>query len=83
MRTAAIQRLRPRVMTTATTIAGLLPLAIHASAGGGMLRPTAVGAIGGLVMEIPVALFLMPGLYVMFSRSKDRTNSGSKSPPTG
>ncbi len=83
VRAAAIRRLRPRVMTTATTIAGLLPLAIHASAGGGMLRPMAVGAIGGLLMEIPVALFLMPGLYVMFSRSKDRTRNGSMSFPPG
>jgi HAE1 family hydrophobic/amphiphilic exporter-1 len=66
---AAKLRLRPRVMTTATTIAGLLPLAINIGAGGDMLQPMAVGAIGGLLLEIPVALFLMPCLYVMASRS--------------
>lgn len=62
-------RLRPRVMTTATTIAGLLPLALNVSAGSDMLQPMAVGAIGGLLLEIPVALFLMPCLYTMASKA--------------
>ena len=66
---AAKLRLRPRVMTTATTIAGLLPLAANIGAGGGMPQPMALGAIGGLLLEIPLALFLMPCLYVMASRS--------------
>jgi len=67
---SAMLRLRPRVMTTATTIAGLLPLAVNVGTGGDMLRPMAVGAIGGLLLEIPVALFLMPCLYVIASRSR-------------
>jgi hydrophobe/amphiphile efflux-1 (HAE1) family protein len=72
VRRAARLRLRPRVMTTATTIAGLLPLAVNVGAGGDMLQPLAVGAIGGLLLEIPVALFLMPCLYVMASRPHRR-----------
>lgn len=74
---AAKLRLRPRVMTTATTIAGLLPLAIKVGAGGDMLQPMAVGAIGGLLMEIPVALFLMPCLYVMIKKSKAKPEENS------
>jgi hydrophobe/amphiphile efflux-1 (HAE1) family protein len=66
---AARLRLRPRVMTTATTIAGLMPLAFNVGAGGEMLQPMAVGAIGGLIVEIPVALFLMPCLYTMASKT--------------
>jgi len=69
---AAKLRIRPRVMTTATTIAGLLPLAANIGAGGDMLQPMAVGAIGGLLLEIPMALFLMPCLYVMASRPHRR-----------
>ena len=57
-------------MTTATTIAGLAPLAFNIGAGGDMLQPMAVAAIGGLLFEIPVALFLMPCLYVMVSRRR-------------
>lgn len=37
--------------------------------GGDMLQPMAAGAIGGLGLELLVALFLMPCLYVMTSRS--------------
>ena len=66
---AATIRLRPRIMTTATTMVGFLPLALNLGEGGDMLQPMAVAAIGGLGMEILVALFLMPCLYVMASRT--------------
>ncbi|MDD5089939.1 MAG: efflux RND transporter permease subunit, partial [Candidatus Wallbacteria bacterium] len=62
---AAKIRLRPRLMTTLTTLIGLMPLALNIGEGGDMLQPMAVGAVGGLAMEILVTLFLMPCLYVM------------------
>ena len=65
---AAKIRLRPRVMTTVCILAGLIPLALAIEEGGDMLQPMAAGAIGGLLMEILVALFLMPCLYLIFSR---------------
>jgi len=65
---AAKIRLRPRVMTTLTTMVGFLPLALNIGEGGDMLQPMAIGAIGGLVMEMAVALFLMPCLYLLFTR---------------
>jgi predicted RND superfamily exporter protein len=64
---AARIRLRPRVMTTITTLVGFLPLALAIEAGGDMLQPMAAGAVGGLLMEILVALFLMPCLYLIAS----------------
>ncbi len=66
---AAKIRLRPRIMTTVSTMMGFLPLALNLEEGGDMLQPMAVGAIGGLGMEILVALFLMPCLYRMTSKS--------------
>jgi hydrophobe/amphiphile efflux-1 (HAE1) family protein len=66
--TAAKIRLRPRVMTTLSTIAGLVPLALNLGEGGDLLKPMAVAGIGGLVMEIAVALFLMPVLYLLFTK---------------
>jgi hydrophobic/amphiphilic exporter-1 (mainly G- bacteria), HAE1 family len=68
---AAKIRLRPRVMTTVTTMIGFLPLALNLEEGGDMLQPMAVAAIGGLGMEIVVALFLMPCLYVIFMKRKN------------
>jgi hydrophobe/amphiphile efflux-1 (HAE1) family protein len=65
---AAKIRLRPRVMTTVTTLVGFLPLALAIEEGGDMLQPMAAGAVGGLLMEVLVALFLMPCLYVLFTR---------------
>ena len=67
---AAKIRLRPRIMTTLTTMMGFLPLAMNLEEGGDMLQPMAVAAIGGLGMEILVALFLMPCLYLVFTRAK-------------
>jgi len=69
---AAKIRLRPRVMTTLTTMMGFLPLALNLEEGGDMLQPMAIGAIGGLGMEIFVALFFMPCLYVLFTRRRPR-----------
>ncbi len=65
---AAKIRLRPRVMTTVTTMMGFIPLAMNLGEGGDMLQPMAVAAIGGLGMEMLVALFLIPCMYVLASR---------------
>jgi len=77
---AATIRLRPRLMTTMTTLACFAPLALNLGEGGDMLQPMAVGAIGGLLVEMPVALFLMPCVYRLFSRAHSkngkRANSG-------
>lgn len=66
---AAKIRLRPRVMTTVTTMIGFLPLALNLEEGGDMLQPMAVAAIGGLGMEMLVALILMPCVYVIVSKT--------------
>ncbi|MBA2882187.1 hydrophobe/amphiphile efflux-1 (HAE1) family protein [Desulfosalsimonas propionicica] len=65
---AAKIRLRPRIMTSVTTMMGFVPLAANMGEGGDMLQPMAVAAIGGLGMEIIVALFLMPCLYTLAHR---------------
>jgi hydrophobe/amphiphile efflux-1 (HAE1) family protein len=70
---AAKIRLRPRLMTTIAIIAGLSPLALNIETGGEMLQPMAAGAIGGLLALIPVAMFLMPCIYVISTRKKKIT----------
>ncbi|MDZ7622207.1 MAG: efflux RND transporter permease subunit [Candidatus Competibacteraceae bacterium] len=61
-------RLRPIVMVTSAILIGLVPLALALEAGGDMLQPMAIAAIGGLLMENFVALFLMPVLYLIANR---------------
>ena len=68
---ASKTRMRPRIMTTVSTIAGFVPLALNLGEGGDLLQPMAVGAIGGLVFEIAVALFLMPCLYLIAARRNE------------
>jgi multidrug efflux pump subunit AcrB len=68
VRDSARIRLRPRIMTTLTTMAGFFPLALKLTEGTDMLQPMAAAAIGGLSMEMLVALFLMPCLYVILSK---------------
>ncbi len=65
---AAKIRLRPRLMTTITTMIGFTPLALNLGEGADMLQPMAIGAIGGLAAEAIVALFFMPCLYALVAR---------------
>jgi hydrophobe/amphiphile efflux-1 (HAE1) family protein len=70
---AAMIRLRPRVMTTVAILVGFIPLALAIEEGGDMLQPMAAAAIGGLLMEMLVALFLMPCFYVVATRRSKPT----------
>jgi len=63
-------RLRPIVMVTSAILIGLVPLALALEAGGDMLQPMAIAAIGGLLMENFVSLYLMPVLYLMANRDR-------------
>jgi HAE1 family hydrophobic/amphiphilic exporter-1 len=57
-------RLRPILMTTATTVLGLLPLALGWGQGAGLQAALARVVIGGLAASTIVTLFLIPALYV-------------------
>lgn len=58
-------RLRPVIMTTATTILGMVPLAISASEGSEMWKPMAISVIGGLTVSTILTLLIIPALYVI------------------
>jgi multidrug efflux pump subunit AcrB len=58
----ARRRLRPILMTTAATLAGLAPMAIGIGAGSSLQRPLAIAVIGGLILATVVTLVVMPGL---------------------
>ncbi len=56
-------RLRPVIMTTLTTILGMVPMAISTSEGSEMWRPMAWAVIGGLTVSTVLTLILIPTLY--------------------
>lgn len=62
-------RLRPVLMTTLTTILGMLPLAISASQGSEMWKPMAITVIGGLTVSTILTLVIVPTLYTLFAAS--------------
>lgn len=66
---AARLRLRPILMTTFTTVAGMLPLALGLGQGSEMLRPLAVCMVFGLSFSMLVSLLLIPALYRLAHRA--------------
>ncbi|MBR8828378.1 MAG: efflux RND transporter permease subunit [Gomphosphaeria aponina SAG 52.96 = DSM 107014] len=62
---AAPQRLRPILMTTITTVLGLLPLALGMGEGGEFLQPLGVVVFSGLSLATLLTLFLIPCFYVL------------------
>lgn len=65
-------RLRPILMTTVTTVAGLLPLALGLTGGSELQRPMAIAIVGGVSMATLLTLFVLPLLYKILSRKKVR-----------
>jgi multidrug efflux pump subunit AcrB len=64
---AARLRLRPILMTTLTTVVGMLPLAFAIGEGSEMLQPLAVTIVSGLLFSTLVSLLLVPAVYSIFS----------------
>jgi multidrug efflux pump subunit AcrB len=62
---AARIRLRPILMTTMATAAGLLPLALALGAGARVQQPLALAVIGGLTMAIVLSTPLAGGIYLL------------------
>ena len=56
-------RLRPVIMTTLTTILGMVPMALNHGEGSEMWRPMAWAVIGGLTVSTILTLLLIPTLY--------------------
>ena len=60
-----VVRLRPIVMTTFSTILGMLPIALGWGAGAELRQPMAVGIIGGLITSSLLSLIVVPVLYTL------------------
>lgn len=60
---AAKTRLRPILMTTLTTVVGMLPLALGLGEGAEMLQPLAISIVSGLIFSMFVTLLLVPIIY--------------------
>jgi multidrug efflux pump subunit AcrB len=75
-----VVRLRPIMMTTASTILGMLPIALGLGAGSELRSPMAVAIAGGLVSSTILSLIVVPVVYAILDdwfprRFKNRENS--------
>jgi HAE1 family hydrophobic/amphiphilic exporter-1 len=69
---AAGNRLRPILMTTLTTVLGLVPMAFFPGEGSEMVAPLGKAILGGLSFGTLMTLFLMPVIYYIFNRKDDQ-----------
>ena len=67
-------RLRPVIMTTLTTILGMMPMALNHGEGSEMWRPMAWAVIGGLTVSTVLTLLLIPTLYCTVAGSEVKGN---------
>jgi HAE1 family hydrophobic/amphiphilic exporter-1 len=64
---AGAERLRPILMTTATTVLGLLPMALGLGEGAELRAPLAVTVISGLLLATLLTLVVVPVIYTLLS----------------
>lgn len=69
---AAYGRLRPILMTTLTTILGMIPMAFFPGKGAEMMQPIAVTFVGGITTGAFLTLLLSPVLYLIFNKHKEK-----------
>ena len=60
-----VLRLRPIIMTTSSTILGMLPIALGWGAGAELRQPMAVGIVGGLITSSLLSLIVVPVLFTL------------------
>jgi len=66
---AGTVRFRPILMTTSTTVLGLLPMALGLGEGAEIRTPMAITVIGGLLVSTLLTLVLIPVVYTLMDRS--------------
>ena len=68
--TAGKVRLRPIMMTTSTTVLGLLPMALGFGEGAEIRTPMAITVIVGLITATVLTLIIIPTVYSVFDRGE-------------
>jgi len=83
--TAGSVRLRPILMTTATTVLGLLPMALGLGDGAEIRTPMAIAVISGLIASTLLTLLIIPALYSVVDGLRDRVlgRVGESATPEG
>lgn len=75
---AGTRRVRPIIMTTATTVFAMIPVALGIGSGAEIQRPLAVTVTGGLLVSTALTLVVIPALYAVLYAGSDTRRSGER-----
>ncbi len=75
VREAGRIRLRPILMTSVSTVMGAVPIALGLGAGSTSRRPLGYAIVGGVLLSTLLTLFLVPVVYVVFDRLRERARA--------
>ena len=65
-------RLRPVLMTSLTTVLGMMPMSLGIGEGSEIWQPMGISVVGGLFMSTLLTLFIVPSLYAMLEGRRER-----------
>ncbi|HDZ56737.1 MAG TPA: efflux RND transporter permease subunit [Pseudomonas xinjiangensis] len=68
IREGAVQRVRPKAMTVAVIIAGLLPILLGSGTGSEIMSRIAAPMVGGMITAPLLSLFVLPAAYLLMRR---------------
>ncbi len=72
VRSGAMQRLRPVLMTALVASLGFLPMALNTGTGAEVQRPLATVVVGGIISSTLLTLVVLPALYILAHRRSER-----------
>ncbi|MCG8684651.1 MAG: efflux RND transporter permease subunit, partial [Desulfobacterales bacterium] len=64
----AVERVRPKIMTVATTLIGLLPVMTGTETGSQVMKRIAAPMVGGLVSSAVLTLIIIPAVYLIWKQ---------------
>ena len=70
IREASIQRLRPILMTSVSTILGLVPLAFATGEGANGRIAMGISVVGGMLISTLLTMFIVPAVYTYVSTNR-------------
>jgi len=73
----AVQRVRPKAMTVATILVGLLPILWGGGAGSEVMSRIAAPMVGGMITAPLLSMFVVPAAYLLMRRSRRRASAAT------
>ncbi|MDK4202137.1 efflux RND transporter permease subunit, partial [Pseudomonas sp. HR1] len=80
IREGAVQRVRPKAMTVAVIIAGLLPILWGGGTGSEIMSRIAAPMVGGMITAPLLSLFVLPAAYLLMRRRQLQAQHATNSP---